>query len=95
MLNNVTITGRMASNVDLRKTAEGMSVTNFTLFSERDQKEVSADKINCIAWERIAELIVNYCPKGKKITIVGRLQSIDKADHRFDQVVNVRNVYYD
>lgn len=98
MLNNVTLRGRMASDVLLRKSnTNAKSVTNFTLICERDDHASSIDRISCIAWGRNAEIICDYCAKGKLITIVGRIESRerknDKGDVEYIQEVNVQHIY--
>jgi single-strand DNA-binding protein len=38
-------------------------------------KKDEVDFINCIAWEKTAEIIGEYCSKGNRIAIVGRIQT--------------------
>ena len=34
-----------------------------------------ADFIPCVAWEKTAEVIAQYCAKGRKIAVEGRIQT--------------------
>lgn len=79
MINQVTLVGRMTKDPELRYTADGIAVSNFTLALNRTFKstngEYEADFVNCNVWRKQAESLANYCLKGSLIGITGRLQS--------------------
>lgn len=80
MINNVTLTGRLTRDPELRYTAEkGRAVTRFTLAVNRDfvngDGVREADFLNVVAWGKLAETCANYLAKGSLIGIIGRLQS--------------------
>lgn len=79
MINSVTIVGRMTKDVDLRYTANGKAVGNFTIAANRPfknaQGENEADFINCTAWGKQAENLANYMGKGSQIGVTGRIQT--------------------
>lgn len=79
MFNQVTIVGRTTKDPELRYTADGVAVSNFTLAIKRDFKnsdgEYGVDFINCVIWRNPAENAANYCKKGSLIAISGRIQS--------------------
>jgi len=80
MLNKVFLTGRTTREIDLRRTEKGTPVVQFTLAVEnRINKDAdgkpTTDFIGCIAWNKLAETMEKYVKKGKRITIVGRLQT--------------------
>lgn len=54
----------------------------FTLaIDRRGNGEKQADFIQCVAWEKTAEIIGNHCTKGQKITVEGRqTRSYDAQD---------------
>lgn len=90
-MNRIVITGRLTAKPELRYTSSNKAFARFTIAVNR-QKE-GADFINCIAWDKTAELICNYLDKGSFIGVEGRLQtsSYEKQDgtkgHTTDVVV--------
>ena len=70
----------MVAKPELRYTTSNKAFTRFTIAVNR-QKE-GADFINCIAWDKTAELICNYLNKGSFIGVEGKLQtsSYERAD---------------
>jgi single-strand DNA-binding protein len=80
MLNKVILIGRTTRDVELRRTASGTPVASFTLAVDRYSKEDnnrSADFINCVAWNRTAEVMEQYVKKGMLIAVEGRIQTRD------------------
>ena len=79
MINNVTLTGRLTKDPDMKYTQNGTAVTTFTLAVDRAFKnqngEREADFIMCQAWKKTAELIANSLRKGSLVGIVGRIQT--------------------
>lgn len=78
-MNNVQLSGRLVKDPDVRWTTAGKQVCAFTIASQRPFKnangEYDADFINCIAWEKTAELIGNHFSKGDSIMVPqGRIQ---------------------
>ena len=73
-INNVTLVGRLCSDPKLSYTQSGKAVAKFSLAVGRMKKE-ETDFINCIAWEKTAEVIGEYCRKGSKVGIVGKIQT--------------------
>jgi single-strand DNA-binding protein len=77
MLNTITIQGRLTRNPELRRTGNGVAVTNFTVACERDFNEGGekvTDFIECVAWRNTAEFASKYFSKGKQAVVKGRLQ---------------------
>lgn len=77
MLNTITIQGRLTRNPELRRTGDGVAVTNFTVACERDFNEGGekvTDFIECVAWRNTAEFASKYFSKGKMAVVKGRLQ---------------------
>lgn len=78
MLNTITISGRLVSDPELRRTGGGVSVASFTLAVERDYKDASGqretDFIPCVAWRQTGEFASNYFSKGQQAIATGRLQ---------------------
>ena len=78
MINNVTIAGRLANDMELRHTQSGTAVGNFTLAVSRPKqkdKEQVTDWIDCVMWGKGAEGLAQYLTKGKPIAVIGELQT--------------------
>ena len=79
MLNLFVMTGRITADLELKKTASGVSVTTFSIANQRNFKnadnERETDFYNVVAWRGTAEHIAKYFKKGSLITIEGHLQT--------------------
>lgn len=76
-INKVILIGRLTRDVELRN-AGATLVARYTLAVDRKYKregEQTADFIPCIAFGKSAEFAQKYLTKGKKIAIVGRIQT--------------------
>lgn len=79
--NQVIIVGNMARDPELRSTSGGRSVASFAVATNRvwtDQNgdtQEQADFHNVVAWAKLAELAEQYLSKGRRVMIVGRLQT--------------------
>ena len=74
-MNSVTISGRLTSDVEVRKTQSGLSVASFTVAVQKDKEH--ADFINCVAWRQSADFLGQYSHKGDMVGAMGRLQTRD------------------
>ena len=82
-INNIVLTGRLTKDVELRATASGTNVCNFTLaVDDYNGKDNVAYFIECVIWGKQAEFLNNYCKKGNQIGVVGKLttRSYDRKD---------------
>ena len=78
MINNVSLTGRLTKDVEIRYTQNGNAVAGFTLAVNRKFKsegQPEADFINCVIWNKSAETLANYCTKGSLIGVEGNIQT--------------------
>ena len=78
MLNRIVLIGRLTRDPELRFTATGTAVANFTLAVDRQrpnsQGEREADFIRIIVWGKQGETCSNYLGKGRLVAVDGRLQ---------------------
>ena len=74
-INNVTLIGRVVRDIEIKTTNSGKSVASFALAVDGYGKDADASFIDCVAWNKAAELLAEYAPKGKQIGITGRLQT--------------------
>lgn len=81
MVNKVILIGNVGRDPELRYTASGTAVTNFSLATSRRYKDRDGNQREetewhrCVAWARLAEIINQYAPKGKQLYLEGRLQT--------------------
>jgi single-strand DNA-binding protein len=67
---------------ELRQTGSGQSVASFSVATNRswqdpqsgDRKD-SVEFHDVVAWGKLGELVSNYLTKGRKVLVVGRLQT--------------------
>ena len=88
-VNKVILSGRLTRDPELRKTQSGNSMTTFCVAVRS-----SADKTNfveCIAYEKLADLIYVNVIKGEKITVLGSLnqRTYEGSDGKNHTVVEV------
>lgn len=73
-----TVIGRLTKDPELRSTQSGKSVAGFTLafnntYTAGGEKKEEASFINCVAWGKTGEIICQYCQKGHRIGVHGRI----------------------
>ena len=75
-MNNVSLIGNLATEVELKEVgAENKKVAGFLLAVDRSGKDADADFVWVKAWDRQAELCVQFLDKGRRVAVSGRLQS--------------------
>lgn len=77
-MNRVVLVGRLTKDPVLRKTANGVSVTSFTLACTRRFKQEGqpdADFINTVTWNKTADIVSQYTHKGSLVGVEGRIQT--------------------
>lgn len=72
-INQVILMGRLTRDPELRTTASGKAVTSFSLAVDRQGSE-ETDFFDITAWEKLAQLVVDYLEKGRRVVVQGRLQ---------------------
>lgn len=97
MFNLVVLTGRLTADPELKTTANGISVTSFSIAVSRRYRsgeENQTDFINVVAWRQTAEFITKFFKKGNMIGIEGSIQTRKYTDKNgnnrtaFEVVVN-------
>ena len=78
MLNRIIIIGRLTRDPELRHTANGTAVANFTLAVERnfvnkETGERDVDFIKVTVWQKLAENCAEYLKKGRMAAAEGEL----------------------
>ena len=84
-MNKAILIGRTTKEIDLRRTTNGNAVVSFTLavdnpFQKNEEGKNTVDFINCVAWNKTAEIMDRYVSKGQKIAVEGRIQTRNYED---------------
>lgn len=80
-MNDVTLTGNLTRDPEVRVLANGSSVVNFTVASSRNFKKKDGTYgkettfVDCEAWEKTAENIGESLSKGSGVFVNGSLKS--------------------
>lgn len=76
-MNSVNIVGRLTKDIELKQTSTQKSFATFTIAVDKPNKGDTKDAyfIDCVAWEKRAQVISQYFHKGNKIAISGELTS--------------------
>lgn len=73
-MNYVCLMGRITKDLEPRVTPSGKRVVSFTLAVDRQTKEQQTDFINCVAWEKTADMLCKWFGKGRLVLIEGNIQ---------------------
>ena len=85
-VNKVILIGNLGRDPELRYTASGTPVANFTMATSERWTDASGEKKERTEWHRIvvwakqAEIVGEYLRKGKQVYIEGSLQTRDWTD---------------
>lgn len=101
--NQVILIGNLARDPELKTIPSGQSVASFAVATNRTWQDANgetqeaADFHNIVAWGKLAELASQYLTKGRKVMVVGRLQTRSwegedgKKNYRTEIVANEVN----
>lgn len=89
-VNRVTLLGNLGQDPEVRSTAGGTPVVNFTMATSRrwkegDEVKEHTDWHRVVAFGRTAEIIGEYVRKGSQLYVEGRLQTrayLDRDDEK-------------
>ena len=78
-MNNVSLTGRITKDPEIRYTQNQIACLMFTLAVDRGYKDAQGNKLSdfipCVAWNSQAEFISKYVKKGNMLEVTGTIQS--------------------
>lgn len=73
--NVVVLIGNLTKEPEFKYTPGGHGVANFTIaVNDGYGNKQDTDFIECTAWRKLAEAATNYCQKGSKVLIQGKLK---------------------
>jgi len=79
--NQAIVMGNLTRDPELRTTPGGQSVASFAVATNRSWNDPSGERKDSVeyhdvvAWGKLGELVSNYLAKGRKVLVVGRLQT--------------------
>ncbi len=83
-MNKVIMMGRIAHDLELKTTPNGVSVCSFRLAVDRNyqkkDEEKKTDFFNVVAWRASAEFVTRYFGKGRMILVEGEMQTRQYTD---------------
>jgi single-strand DNA-binding protein len=76
-MNKVFFIGNLTRDPEMRTTNGGIPVCNFSIAVNRRAKDgqQEADFFNITAWRQLGELCQKYLSKGKKVSVIGHIQT--------------------
>ena len=78
-MNKVFMIGNLTKDPDLRSTGNGVSVCSFRIAVNRrfpnQAGERVSDFFDVVAWRQLADVCGKYLAKGRKVAVVGELQT--------------------
>lgn len=81
-LNMVFLMGNLTRDPELRYTPNGQAVTSMTIATNRQwtdkesgDKKDAAEFTDVVVWGKMAENVANYLKKGRRVHVIGRLQT--------------------
>jgi single-strand DNA-binding protein len=93
-VNKLIVLGNVGSDAELKFTAGGKPVANFSVAVNESFKNSNGDQVDraewfrCVAWNGLAEVCGQYLTRGKQVYLEGRVQT-RKYD---DKAGNARTV---
>jgi single-strand DNA-binding protein len=73
-INQVFLMGRLTRDPEQRTTPTGKTIASFSIAVDRGGQDDTADFFNITAWEKLAELVIQYLSKGRRVLVQGRLR---------------------
>ena len=79
-MNKVYLIGNLTRDPEMRSTQSGVPVRNFSIAVNRRYRnsqtgQLETDFLNIVAWRQLAELCGRYLTKGRKVCVVGSIQT--------------------
>ncbi len=87
-INKVILVGNVGKDPEVRYTASGIPVANFSLatnekFKDRNNEwQERTEWHSIVAWQRVAEIVGEYVAKGSKVYVEGKLQTSSWEDRQ-------------
>lgn len=93
MINNVTIEGNITKDLEIKQIKNGEeSVINFSVANHLYKKE-KPEFINCTVFGKRAESMFNYCEKGNRVLVEGKLKTKSYTKEVKGETINFTSTY--
>ena len=79
-MNQVQLLGRLTKDPELKYTTAGKAFVRISIAVPQERDKTQANFINCVAWNKPAEIIAEHFKKGNRINLVGKLTSRQYED---------------
>ena len=79
-MNQVQLLGRLTKDPELKYTTAGKAYLRISIAVPQERDKTQANFINCVAWNKPAEIIAEHFKKGNRINLVGKLTSRQYED---------------
>ena len=87
MINKAILVGNLGRDPEIRYTASGMAVANFTIATSEKWKDKNTGEMQdrtewhrIVAWGKLGEICGEYLSKGRQVYIEGRIQTREWQD---------------
>jgi len=77
-MNNCSFVGRITTAPEVKDNGTS-KLLKFSIAVKRNKEKT--DFINCVAWNKSAEYLQNYCKKGDMLSVAGRLEQSTYTDN--------------
>lgn len=74
-MNKIILIGNIGKDLELQGTTSGKTYVKFSLAVKDRFNKDHTNWINCVAWNKTAEVMSQYLGKGSKIAVEGRIQT--------------------
>ena len=89
-MNRVILSGLIATDIDLKTNKVPMARFNLAVKGTKD-----TNFIPILAWNQTAEVIKQYCTKGSKLLVEGRIQTSEYEGKKYTEIVADRIEFLD
>ena len=83
--------GRLTKDPDIKYTTENKAVANFTVATNRKDKDKTADFHSIVAWDKTAEFVGKFLTKGRQVLVEGEIRN--RSYMKGEQKVYVTEIY--
>lgn len=85
-MNKVFLIGNLTRDPELTETPSGIAMCRFSIAVNRNYTDADGERqvdfFNCVAWRGLAENISRFTAKGKKVGIVGSVETRSYEDNQ-------------
>ena len=91
-LNKVLLIGNVGKDPEIRTTQTGKNVAAFSMATSEANDRTEWHRV--VAWEKTADIVVNYVKQGSKVFVEGRIQTRTWTDKEGNKKTTVEIVAY-